>query len=144
MVVVVILHYATAIHGFWEINPLMNWVLLTSPIAFACLYWIWFKPPSRLWVLLSTAVAMLILFALGSDWIRWFSKDPYEYYILVNHYFGPLGWHQWLWAITTGLLPLAFVSRFVSERVPFRRMLVALILIGYLDNLIVVIRACHL
>jgi hypothetical protein len=140
----VIVHYATALQAYWEINPLMNCVLLMSPIALACQVRIWFHAPSKLWLLLNMAAAICVLFALGSEWIRWFSKNPYESYILLDHFFGPHGWHNWLWAITTGFLPLALAFRVARERDACRRILVVLILIGYLDNLIFVFRACHL
>lgn len=141
--IAIAIHYVTGAPIFWESKPLMNWVLLTCPIAISCQYWIWHTRPSKIWVLLSLAVSIRILTAMGSEWIWWFSTDPYQSFILMNNYFGPYGWHHWLWVITTGLLPLFFLFRYVRETLVCRRWLAAMILIGYFDNILLVLRACH-
>ena len=140
----VIVHYATASYPFWNVHPLMNCVLLTSPIAIACQFWIWFQRPTKFWLLFSTAASLCILIAFGTEWSLWFSPDPYQSFILANNYFGPYGWHPWLWVFSAGLMPLGILSRALRETVIAKRWLAVMILAGYLDNFIFVFQACHM
>jgi len=139
----VIANYLTATATYWQTNPFMNWVFATSPIAIASQIILLSDKPSRIPAFIASAVALTIGLALGFAWISWFSSNPYEVHVLMNVFFGPFGWMQWMWFALTGLLPLLYLVPWIREQLSLRRLLATLTILAYLHNAICVILSCH-
>jgi hypothetical protein len=121
----------------------MNWVFATSPIAIASQILLLSHKPSPIPAFIASAVALTIGLALGFAWISWFSSNPYEVFVLMNVFFGPFGWMQWMWFALTGLLPLLYLVRWIRDQLHLRRLLATLTILAYLHNAICVILSCH-
>jgi len=61
----------------------------------------------------------------------------------MNVFFGPYGWMQWMWLVTTGFLPFLFLFRWSRDQPRITRLLVTMTILGYLHNAASVIQLCH-
>ena len=142
-VMIVIGNYWTATTTYWETNLFMNFVFLISPLVLASHLSLLRRIPGRKSIHLSILSALLVMLAFGYAWRLWFSPNQFEGFVLMNTFFGPYGWMQWMWLVFIGVLPMSYCFGRFQNQFGLRIIVSMGSIIACIHNAAYVFQSCH-
>lgn len=108
----VLLNYFTATRWYAELHATpMHVIFITGIVAVPAYLRLILEPRPEARAAQSLPlqfIAIVIWFAFAASWVRYFSGNPFECFLVDHWYFGSYSWPHWLWPIMLGTLPFAF------------------------------------